>query len=160
MLHSQFSRRICTAGWLAFSMCIFGASTFTRDIDFVPVGLAPTETAQINVANIAGNSSSGTAASCSGTISFLDASGNTIGTATSFTVTSGQAFSASLPHSSTGASGRTLIRGLIQLTFSTSSQAPCALTGSLETFDTASGVTHAFLEAKAASPGGPEQFGH
>ena len=49
------------------------------------------------MANLAANSTSGTAASCAGSITFNNATGNAIGTSTSFTVTAGQIFSASLP---------------------------------------------------------------
>lgn len=164
MYYQKLLRAILTpgllrAGLLTVSVSAFGASTSTRGFDFAPVGLAPTETVQINVVNVASNSSSGTAASCSGTISFLDATGSTIGTATAFTVTSGQVFSASLPHSSTGASGRSVIRGLVELTVSSSSQAPCALESSLETFDTTSGVTHLMLAGPGFGVGGPGPFG-
>jgi hypothetical protein len=116
-----FPMSIAAASLLTLSYAAHGASTYTDTRGFAPTGLAISETAQINVANVARASSSGTAASCTGTISFLDASGNTIGTATSFTVTSGQIVFASLPYSSTGASGRTVIRGLVQLTESSSS---------------------------------------
>jgi hypothetical protein len=154
-----FRISIAAAGLLALSNAAHGASTYTDTRGFAPTGLATSETAQINVANVAGASSSGTAASCMGTISFLDASGNTIGTATSFTVTSGQIFSASLPHSSTGASGRIVIRAVVQLTESSSSSAPCALSSSLEIFDSGTGVTHAVITAGGPGAGGPPGFG-
>src|SRR5579859_6071398 len=87
------------------------SSTSTRQSTSAPIGLGSTETAQVNVVNTATASSSGTAASCTGSISFLNASGATIGTATPFTVTSGQIFSATLPFTKAGASGtRTEIR--------------------------------------------------
>ncbi len=149
-----FRISIAAASLLGLSNAAHGASTYTDTRGFAPIGLATSETAQINLANIASASSSGTAASCTGTISFLDASGNTIGAATSFTVTSGQIFSASLPYWSTGASGRTVIRGLVQLTESSSSSAPCAVSSSLEIFDTGTGVTHAVITASGPGPGG------
>src|ERR1017187_10072868 len=71
--------------------------TTTRDSTIGPVGVGSAETIQINVANLASNSSSGTAASCTGSITFNNTTGNAIGTSTSFTVTAGQIFSASLP---------------------------------------------------------------
>src|SRR5579863_6223267 len=73
------------------------SGTVTETSNTAPVGLASSETAQINVINTATASSSGTAASCTGTISFLNASGKAIGTATPFTVASGVIASASLP---------------------------------------------------------------
>ena len=129
-------------------------SSGTRTISLPPAGLGSTETARINVVNVASASSSGTAASCTGTISFLNASGTAIGSATSFTVTSGQISSASLPFSSAGLSGvRGEIRGEIQLTLT--SGIPCSLAFSFETFDTATGASHIFL----ANPGGGPGFG-
>jgi hypothetical protein len=86
-----------SAVWMAAAASAQSTNTFTRDFRFPPVGIASTETIQINVVNNASNSSSGTAASCAGTVTFTNASGAAIGTATSFTVTSGQVFSASLP---------------------------------------------------------------
>src|SRR5579863_7085999 len=74
-------------------------TTTTRDFTIGPIGVGSTETVQINVANLASNSTSGTAASCTGSISFNNTTGNAIGTSTSFTVTAGQIFSASLPFS-------------------------------------------------------------
>ena len=149
---------IAAAAFMAAS-ALAQTSTTTRDFRFPPVGLGATETMQINLLNNATASSSGTAASCTGTITFTSATGAIIGTAASFTVTSGQVFSASLPFSKSGASGtRTEIVGSIQLTVSTTSAAPCALANSLETFDTSSGVTHVFLGG--SSQGGGNSFGH
>jgi len=147
---------IASTAWIAASASAQTATTFTRDFRFPPVGIASTETMQINVLNSATASSSGTAASCTGTITFTNASGTVIGTATSFTVTSGQVFSASLPFSKAGASTtRAEIVGSVQLTVSSSSSAPCALSNSLETFDTSSGVTHVFLGGSSTQDGGP-----
>lgn len=144
----------CMAG-MALSAAAQTSTTFTRDFSYPPVGISSTETLQINVLNQDTASSSGTAASCTGTITFKNASGTTIGTATSFSVTSGQVFSASLPFSKAGATGtRAEIVGSVQLT---SSSAPCALANSLETFDTSSGVTHVFLTGSSPQGGG---FGH
>jgi hypothetical protein len=150
---------IASTAWMAVSATAQNATAFTRNFNFPPVGIAATETMQINVLNSATASSSGTAASCTGTITFTSATGTVIGTATTFTVTSGEVFSASLPFSKTGASGtRAEIVGSVQLTVSTSSPAPCALANSLETFDTSTGVTHVFLGGSTATGGGP--FGH
>src|SRR5271168_2480969 len=100
------------------------STTGTRTINLPPAGLGSTETARINVVNVATDSSTGTAASCTGSISFLNSAGTAIGSATSFTVTSGQISSASLPFSSAGVSGiRGEIRGEIQLTIA--SGVPC-----------------------------------
>lgn len=141
----------CAAG--AFAQT--SSTTTTREMTFPPIGLAGSETAQINVVNVAAPSSSGTAASCTGTISFLNASGAVIGSATNFTVTSGQISSASLPFAKTAASGRTEVRGVVALTESSTSTAPCDLQISMETFDTSTGVTHVYL----SGPGGGAGYG-
>jgi hypothetical protein len=116
-------------------------TTATHTRKFQPVGLGATETAQINVLNSASASSSGTAASCTGSISFLSSTGTTIGAATTFTVTSGQIFSVKLPFASSGGSGvRTIIIGEVSVT--PVSGTPCSLSATLETWDTATGATH------------------
>ena len=123
------------------------SGTATRTSTSAPIGLGSTETAQVNVVNTATASSSGTAASCTGSISFLNASGTTIGTATSFTVTSGQIFSATLPFTKAGASGtRTEVRAVVSLTVTTGTgAAPCGLATSIETYDSSTGATHLYL---------------
>lgn len=153
---------LAATAWMAMSaFAQTSTSTFTQNFRFPPVGIASTETMQINVLNNATASSSGTAASCTGTITFTSATGTIIGTATSFTVTSGQVFSASLPFSKAGASGtRAEIVGSVQLTVSSSSSTPCSLANSLETFDTSSGVTHIFLGGGSSSERGGGPFGH
>ena len=119
------------------------ASTHTRTSDLSPVGLAVGETVQVNVANLAANSTSGTAASCAGSVSFYNASGAIIGAATTFTLTTGQISTVRLPYASAGASGsRTVVRPVVTLTTTLPSPPPCSLQFSLETFDTATGVTH------------------
>lgn len=126
-------------------------TTTTHNFKFQPVGLGSTETMQINVFNSAANSTSGTAASCKGSISFLNSAGTVIGAATSFTVTSGQLFSAKLPFLSSGGSGnRTLIVG--EVSYTLTSGTPCALGVTLETYDTSSGATH--VEMGGGSFGG------
>jgi len=117
-------------------------STVTRDLNLPVVGLAISETAQINVVNLAPASFSGTAASCTGTITFYNASGSAIASPTSFTIGSGQISSASLPHSETGATGRTSVRGVVALTRTVGAGVPCALASNIETYDTETGVTH------------------
>ena len=147
---------VLTAGAMAQTTT---SSTVTRQFSYPPVGLAATETAQINVVNQAAASSTGTAASCTGSISFVNASGTAIGTATSFTVSTGQIASVALPFNKAGASGtRTEIRGVVSLTMTTGTgAAPCALATSLETYDTSTGATHIFLanEMGGMGFGGP-----
>lgn len=126
-------------------------STVTQTFHLPQVGLAASETAQVNVTNLAANASNGTAASCTGTISFVNPGGSTIGTAASFTVASGKTDSVTLPYASTAASGRTEVRGVITLTTTSSAPAPCNLVSSMETFDSTSGVTHAYFAGPQAT---------
>lgn len=133
-------------------------TTVTRQSSYAPTGLATSETAQVNVTNTATASSNGTAASCTGTISFLNSSGTAIGTATSFTVTSGQTFSVTLPFSKVGASGsRTVIRGVISLT--ETSGVPCELSWSMETYDSTSGASHTYQAGGGIDLGGGPSYG-
>jgi len=122
------------------------SNTISRTMTFAPIGLASSETAQVNLVNLANNPTSGNAASCTGSVSFLNSSGTAIGSATTFTVTSGQIASVKLAYSSTAASGRTVVRAVVTQTFATgSSAAPCELATSLETYDSSTGVTHAYI---------------
>ena len=148
--HKLLSISVIASGSMLSLLAQTSTTTGTRTIALPPAGLGSTETARINVVNVATESSSGTAASCTGTISFLNASGTAIGSPATFTVTSGQIASGSLAFSSSGLSGiRGEIRGEIQLTLT--SGVPCALAFSFETFDSTTGATHIFL----ANPGGP-----
>src|SRR5580700_3954826 len=119
-------------------------TTRTSSYSFPLVGLASTETIGVNLINLASNTTSGTAASCTGTVSFVNSSGTTIGTATPFTLTADSATSVTLAFSS---SGLTSPRGLIRtvLTTTNTSNVPCSLSTTLNTYDTSSGVTHVFL---------------
>lgn len=115
-----------------------------------PVGLASTETAQVNVVNSApASAGSGT---CTGSIAFYNSAGAIIGSATDFKVTNGEIFSVTLPYSSAQATSnsRIVIRAEVSLNFNAPTAtglAPpaCMLGGSLETYDTSSGVTHVFF---------------
>jgi hypothetical protein len=139
----------------ALAQHVSAGSTVTRDVNLPAVGLASSETAQINVVNLASASSSGTTASCTGTITFYNASGSAIGSTTSFTIGTGQISSASLPYSDTGATGRTSIRGVVTLTETAGSGVPCALASDIETYDAATGVTHVHAGGTAARGTGP-----
>jgi len=135
------------------------SSTYTATQNLPPVGLAGSETAQINVVNVAEASSSGTAASCTGSISFLNSSGTAIGSATAYTLGTNQLKSVSLPYSSVGASGRTEIRGVVTQTGTTPSDVPCQLLVSLETYDTSTGVTHIYVSGGGGGYGAPQGGG-
>lgn len=136
--------------------------TITRDSVFPPVGIGPTETIQINVLNTAAASPNGTAASCTGTITFSNSTGAAIGTATPFTVAGGNVASAKLPYGSAGATSgaRIEIVGSIQSTVTFPQKAPCTMVFSVETFDTSSSVTHVFLGNAAASALPQFSLGH
>lgn len=136
---------------------IFGAAT--RDYVFPPVGLGSSETASITVVNTAAPSSATTspttgaqpsaAPSCTGTISFSNASG-AIGTPVSFTVGAGGFQTVTLPFASAGLNGnRGEILGKVSL--AASNTAPCSLKFSLETYDSTTFATHAVLTNAAVT---------
>jgi hypothetical protein len=130
-------------------------TTSTRDFTIGPIGVGSTETIQINVVNLAANSSTGTAASCTGSITFNNSAGNAIGTSTPFTLTAGQIFSASLPFAKISTStARTEVIGVVALTTSTTTRTPCSLHFSVETFDTTTGATHAYVGGDGGLLGG------
>jgi hypothetical protein len=135
---------------------IFGAAT--RDYVFPPVGLGSSETASITVVNMAAPSATtspttgaqpSAAPSCTGTISFSNASG-AIGTPVSFTVGAGGFQTVTLPFASAGLNGnRGEILGKVSL--AASDTAPCSLKFSLETYDSTTFATHAVLTNAAAT---------
>jgi len=121
-------------------------STYTTTIGLPVVGLAPSETMQINVLNAAAVSANATAASCTGSVTFYNSAGTAIGSPSTFTVGSGQISSVKLPYASAGGSGsRTVLRPVITTMGTIPAKAPCALEYSLETYDTAMGITHVFI---------------
>ncbi len=137
--------------------CAFGqiGTSVTREYNFPPVGLASSETAQVNVLNsVSTITTAGAAApSCSGTITFANASGKAVGNPVSFATSGSQIFSTQLTFNQLGAAGtRGEFVASIQLTgrllpLTTS----CALVFSLETYDDATGVTHVYLGNSAAA---------
>jgi hypothetical protein len=142
----------CVFTALGFAQGLPTTLSFTQNYSFPPVGLASSETAQVNVINIAKPSSAAgaTAPSCTGTITFTNASGIAIGSSpVSFTTTGSDVSSTPLNFSQVGASG---VRGefvaSVQLTVP--SKAPCSLVFSRETFDTSTGATHVLLGNSAA----------
>jgi hypothetical protein len=118
--------------------------TRTSEYAFPVVGLASTETIGVNLVNGDSNPTNGNAASCAGSVAFMNSAGATIGTATPFTLAAKVATSINLPFSGSGLTG---IRGLIRavVTSTTTSGIPCSLSYSLNTFDTGTGATHVFL---------------
>jgi len=155
------------AGALIMGVCAFGQfaldtntnpATTTTASSFPPIGIGTTETAQVILSNTATgfkagtNTSTSAAPSCSGWVAFYNASGAIIGTATSFTVTSGQIAQVSIPYASTSpASVRELIRAVVSLNITFPPAAPCALSYSLATFDTATGATHTIVSGAGIS---------
>jgi len=126
---------------------IFGQTTTTTrtsDYTFAPVPLGSTETVGVNLINLAANPTNGNASSCTGSVAFQTAAGAAIGTATTFTLAANASAVATLPFSSSGLTG---IRGLIRVVVAstTTNGVPCALSYSLNTFDTGTGATHVFL---------------
>jgi len=134
-----------------FVTCAFGqtSANFARDYNFPPVGLASTETAQINLVNIASPSSTASESpACTGTITFANANGAVIGKPTSFTTTGSQVTSVQLMFSQlqlATADTRGEFVASVQLTHSLPPAASCSLVFSLETFDTSTGATHVYL---------------
>ena len=119
-------------------------TTRTQDYSFPAVGLGSTETLEISLTNLASASSSGTAASCTGSVTFVNAAGTTIGSATTFTLTSKQVGSVTLPFSKSGLTGsRGFVRAVVEST--TTSSVPCSLSFAMSTYDTSSGATHLFV---------------
>lgn len=125
-----------------------------RVVGFAPVGVALTENMQVNLYNQASNPASGTAASCTGTVSFLDATGKAIaGTGGPFTVAAGQTQSIVLTgakaNTSTTTGSRAEVRAVISLT--TMHGTPCSLVDSLEIFDATTGASHVYLQGNVLS---------
>jgi hypothetical protein len=160
VIHTPMAQAVC-AGFLLAAVSAFpqtspGAAALLARLSLPPAGLAPSETAQVNITNTAPQSS--TAPSCGGTVAFYNSSGSIIGAPTSFTVGLNQIASVKLPYALADAAGsRTVIRAEIVLTTSppagasgVSGPAPsCAVGWSLETYDTATGVTHVFFSGAA-----------
>lgn len=132
--------------YAGFFLAAMATLAQTSTFQFPPVGLAPSETAQVSVVSTTAAVSGVPAPSCTGTISFYNAAGASIGTATGFTVGSGQIFSATLPHDAAGGAGsRVIIAAQVAIT----AQPGCLLSSSLETWDTSSGATHLFYSRAA-----------
>ncbi len=143
---------LALAAVLAGSAIAQTTLTRTSSYTFPLVGLAPSETIEVNLINLASNPTSGTAASCTGSVSFMNAaSGTIIGGATNFTLAANAV--ASITPSVTSnvvyAANRALIRVVLETT-TTVPGAPCSLASTLTTFDTATGVTHVLLVGTAA----------
>ena len=124
--------------------------TRTSDFSFPLVGLATTETMAVNLINLASNPTIVNATSCAGSVSFINQAGATIGSATNFTLGAGAGSIVSLPFSSSGITGtRGLVRAVVATTLT--SNVPCSLSYSLNTYDTVGGVTHVFIQGTGSN---------
>lgn len=143
------------AAAMASSMFAQASTTVTRtsDYTFPLVGLASSETIEVNLINLASNSNNGTAASCAGSVTFSTASqGTVIGGATNFTLAANAVASIEPSVSSNvSASGTSRVLLKVVVASTTTIGVPCSLAYTLNTFDTASGATHVFLVGQAAA---------
>ena len=143
---------------LFISALIFGSVCFAQNVPvvkFPSVGLASTETVRVSLVNTATALPSGTAASCTGNVAFVNAAGATIGSATNFTVASLATSSVSLAFAQSGfASPRGQVRVVVTATIPQTNVPPCNLMISVETMDSATGVTHVLLHDELAIRGG------
>lgn len=157
MILRKLAAALIAAG--ACSLAAYAQTTtasVTRTFTFALVGLGSTETASISLINTASNSTSGattTAASCTGSVSFVDAANVAIGTATSFSIASNQAGTVTLPFTKANITGiRGEIRGIV--TYSHTSGIPCSLQFNFATYDSVAGATHVHLEGSAPEASG------
>jgi hypothetical protein len=159
-------RRFLLAAILAcsFLSLALAQTTTTQNLTFPVMAVASSETAQINVLNTASSSSTTSTASCTGSMSFYDASGALIGSAAAFTVTAGHIASASKAYLALGGSGaRVLVRGIVTLATTTSTTSttttPCSLGATMEVYDTLTGLTHDMVSAAANTGSGAQPAG-
>jgi len=153
---------IASSLWTGAALAQNPVSILTRTVNLPVVGLASSETAQVNVINLAVSvvpvvteaslPPGGTIATCTGGITFYDANGNAI-TSASFTIGTGQIYSAPLPYSDipsadrpTTGNGRTAVWATVAINGPNNPGSPCTLASNIETYDTASGVTHVHAE--------------
>ena len=149
----MFGRRIILSVLAVVGMtAAYGqeAVSSTHTISLPPAGIGSTETMQVTVTNLAANGNNNTTASCTGSVSFLNSNGATIGTATTYTAAAGQSVDVKLAFASAASSGsRVDVRAVIAAT--QTAGAPCELAYSLQTYDTSSGVTHLYLASAPSS---------
>ena len=129
--------------------------TFTRTFLFPAVGLAATESARIAAVNIAQTSHKGTAALCTGSISFTDALGKPVGAVSPFKdLPTGQIAHGDVSgfNPSNSSSVRNEYQGSVQVTVGPGASAPCSLLLTLEVFDTQTGVTRGLITSAIEEP--------
>jgi hypothetical protein len=123
-------------------------TTTTNTTNLPSVGIGSMETVQVILTNtaVASTAAGATAPSCTGSVSFYGSTGTQIGTPTTFTLTSNQITSVTLPYASAGSqSTRALVRPVISVTTTRPNPTPCALSYTLSTFSGSAGVTTAFI---------------
>lgn len=164
---AQGTKNVATIGAVSASPCP-GPSTIcellyafestpTQFFVLPPVGLSPTEAAQIDIRSSAASYAGSSAPACQASVAFYGADGSTLAAPASFTLEkTAQVFSAQLPYAATGMKTlRPSISAQISLTAIsiTTSHAsaimPCTVTFSLRTYDTATGVTHAIVTGES-----------
>jgi hypothetical protein len=158
----MINRRIflsCIVGIWCVAIAAYGQVP-TWTVVLPPVSLAATETAETNILSSAASyAGDAFVTTCQASVTFYGADGSALGPATTFTVgNTRQIFSAELPYALTGAkASRTVVSSQITLTPNPSTfsvLAPpmpvCAVAFSIETYDTATGVTHVFVPGQAA----------
>ena len=122
-------------------------ATRTSEYTFPLVGLGSSEGIEVNLINLAANPTSGTASSCSGSVTFSTASqGTVIGGATNFTLAAGAVASITPSVASnviTAGANRALLKVVVSTNMTPG--VPCMLSSTLNTFDSGSGATHVFL---------------
>jgi len=149
----------CLSGHNSCEMIFSWESTPTQVIVLPPVRLASTETAQIDLISSVAGFTGVPAASCDGSMRFFGADGSAIGTTANFLVggtTPPGVVSAQLPYVSSGATGSpATVSAQIALTphgavlYPASAVPKCVVAFSMKTFDTATGVTHAFVTGQS-----------
>jgi hypothetical protein len=159
MRHQTLFAALLLAGVSAFGQ-VTTTAIHTSTTNLPPVGLAPSETLQVNLVNTIVVPTATPPPSCTGSVSFYNSSGTLIGSAKPFTLSGGQIFSVPLPYSSVGAGGsRTEVRAEISVNnilppTPTGALPPvsagCFLAISLESYDAATGVTHVFYSGGVA----------
>ena len=116
----MFNRSIAFgAALFIVAVCALGQTTSTNTITYTttsnlpPVGLAPSETAQVILVNMASVPATASAtaapAPCAGSVAFFNAGGTQIGTGT-FSLAAGKMFSVSLAGSSLAPASRAIVR--------------------------------------------------
>lgn len=128
--------------------------TPTEVIVVPPVGLAATETAQIDITSAAAGYSGFSAGTCDASVTFYGPDGAAIGLPFNFTLgKTAEIYSAALPYIAVGSKASpTPISAQMALTampdsvfYPASAVLPCVAAFSLKTFDTATGVTHVYM---------------